>query len=90
MLYQVRFLRLGQYKRKEQRVPLISDTCLLFYFIQLICILYFAQFLHFSHTSHHINKIIYVAVNFLTQAFYVFLLFLGMAMCAHKVETKKK
>ena len=33
---------------------------------------------------------VYVVVNFLSQAIFVFLLFLGMIMYANEVETKEK
>ena len=33
---------------------------------------------------------IYVVVNFFSQVIFLFLLFLGMVMCANEVETKEK
>ena len=33
---------------------------------------------------------VYVTVNFLSQVIFIFLLFLGMVMCANEVETKEK
>lgn len=41
--------------------------------------------------SNHIGSgCVYVVVDFLSQAIFVFPLFLGMIMCAHEVETKEK
>ena len=41
--------------------------------------------------SNHIGSgCVYVVVDFLSQVIFVFLLFLGMIMCAHEVETKEK
>ena len=37
-----------------------------------------------------ILQCIYVAVNFLSQVIFIFLLFLGMVMNANEVETKEK
>ena len=36
------------------------------------------------------KKYIYVAVNFLSQIIFLFLLFLGMVMYTNEVETKEK
>ena len=37
-----------------------------------------------------ILQCMYVAVNFLSQVIFIFLLFLGMVMNANEVETKEK
>ena len=44
----------------------------------------------FSVMQIHPNLKVYVVVNFLSQVIFVFLLFLGMVMCANEVETKEK
>ena len=40
--------------------------------------------------SGFIDQYVYVAVNFLPQVIFLFLLFLGMVMYANEVETKEK
>ena len=46
-----------------------------------------ANFLYFNI---FFKSNVYVVVNFLSQVFFVFLLFLGMVMYANEVETKEK
>ena len=43
----------------------------------------------FIHAPSHFANV-YILVNFLSQVFFVFLLFLGMEMYANEVETKEK
>ena len=58
--------------------------------INILTVQCFKHFMIFLFLKKTVTFIVYVVVNFLSQVIFVFLLFLGMVMCANEVETKEK